>query len=474
MALAHIGSPNVFFEGPAGSYPIRVTVQTPLVVPGLAQIHIRVESGAPTKVTVLPVYSRVGTKGAPPPDVATLVPGETNLYTAQLWLMDSGAYSVFVDVTGAQGRGTAIVPVNSVATQRLTMPRGMAIMFLFLGLFLLALLVSVIGAACREGTLSEGQFPSASRRRLATGVMVVSGVVAVGLVNFGSRWWNYVDDNFLHERLYQAMAVSPSLLTADNGAAQLSLSLTQPMQRRSDHSELIPDHGQLMHLFLIRKPAGDAFAHLHPVRSANGGERTFVSALPLLPEGDYELYADITHATGLSETMTNQLRVSRSSNATGTKVPLSSPDDSWSLEPPKPTGNSMLVAGLKVTPQFTGPFKANQDLSLRFEVTTPAGTNALLEPYLGMYGHVIIQAEDGSVFTHLHPLGTISMAAQRQFAEREQAGYLANQPLDLLCSPARPMLSFPYAFPKAGSYRLWLQIKSGGEILTVPFLVKVV
>ena len=33
VASAHIGSPNVFYEGRAGEYPVRVIVKTPGVVP---------------------------------------------------------------------------------------------------------------------------------------------------------------------------------------------------------------------------------------------------------------------------------------------------------------------------------------------------------------------------------------------------------------------------------------------------------
>jgi hypothetical protein len=83
-----------------------------------------------------------------------------------------------------------------------------------------------------------------------------------------------------------------------------------------------------------------------------------------------------------------------------------------------------------------------------------------------MYGHLIIENADGTVFNHLHPLGSVSMVSQRQFAEREQAGYLANKPLDQFCTAAMPTLSFPYAFPKPGMYRVWLQTKSAGKILT--------
>jgi len=468
---AHIGSPNVFFEGPAGSYPIRVTIQAPTVVPGLAQIHILVESGQADKVTVLPVYSGTGTTGAPPADVAKLVPGETNLYSAQLWLMYSGAYSVFVDVSGPQGHGTAIVPLNSVAMQRLTMPRGMSIMFLILGIFLLALLVSVVGAGVREAFLPAGIEPNRGRKIFAAAVMAISVIAMVGLVNFGSSWWNVVDREFLQERLYHSTSATPTVQAQPDGSRELTLELEQPDYRRADRSDLMPDHGHLIHLFLVRQPAGDVFAHLHPAREPKSPNTHFKTTLPNLPGGDYSLYADITHNSGLTETITNRIHLTAPVEQTTTNA--SDSDDSTNLEAPKSLGQAEVAGGFHVTPNFAGPFKANQDLTMRFDVSSASGAQVALEPYLGMYGHIIIEADDGSVFTHLHPLGTISMAAQKRFAEKEQAGYLANQPLDLLCSPARPILSFPYAFPKPGIYRLWLQFKIAGKILTSPYQIKV-
>ncbi|HKS38600.1 MAG TPA: hypothetical protein VJW76_15515 [Verrucomicrobiae bacterium] len=67
-ALAHVGSPNVFFEGMAGSYPVRVTIRPPGVIPGLAEISVRVQAGKADRVTALPVHWNAGRKGAPPPD----------------------------------------------------------------------------------------------------------------------------------------------------------------------------------------------------------------------------------------------------------------------------------------------------------------------------------------------------------------------------------------------------------------------
>jgi hypothetical protein len=144
-------------------------------------------------------------------------------------------------------------------------------------------------------------------------------------------------------------------------------------------------------------------------------------------------------------------------------------DDSLNLATPQTLSPTNLPGGFVLTPAFAPPFRVNEEVTLGFSLTTDAGAPAPLEPYLGMYGHLIIQHADGTVFTHLHPLGSISMASQRRFAEREHAGYLASQSLDVLCSPASTTLSFPYAFPKSGHYRLWLQTKLQGQIRTVTY-----
>ena len=470
-ARAHLGSPNVFFEGPAGPFPVRVTIETPVVVPGLAQINVRVLSGRPESVTVLPVRWDAGTKGAPPADPARLVAGETNLYHAQLWLMNSGAYSVFVDVRGPEGHGTAIVPVNSLSLQRLGMPRWMTFVFAGLGTLLLALLISVVGSAIRESGLPVGTEPTPGRRRLAGAGMVLSAVAALSLLGIGYNWWNRVDNDFMHNRLYQASRLQLEPQTQTNGLRRLQMSF-ESAYGRADHTPLVADHGHLVHLFLVRKPAADVFAHLHPVREQSGkGSPHYTVTLPELPAGDYQLYADITHESGLTETLTNTLHLD--AVATNSVRPTPDADDTLTLAPVKAFGPTTLAGDYRLTPVNTGPFRAKQDTTLRFDLTTSNGTPAPLEPYLGMYGHLIIEREDGSVFTHLHPLGSISMASQKRFAEREQAGYLANQPLDLLCSPAAAVLSFPYAFPQPGVYRVWLQTKLAGQVQTAAYSLKV-
>ena len=107
-----VGSPNVVYETHAPPVPMRVIIRPPGVVPGLADIDVRVLTNGVRRVTVLPVHWRAGVEGAPPPDVAQPVEGEPNLYHAQLWLMVRGAYSVHVEVETANGTAKVIVPVE--------------------------------------------------------------------------------------------------------------------------------------------------------------------------------------------------------------------------------------------------------------------------------------------------------------------------------------------------------------------------
>src|SRR5687768_6224455 len=100
-AQAHIGTQNVIYEGNAGPYQLRVFLRTPPVVPGLAQVQVRIHNPPVTRVTALPVRWDAGRKGAPPPDEALPVKDEPGLFSAELWIMDFGAYSVFVDVEGS-------------------------------------------------------------------------------------------------------------------------------------------------------------------------------------------------------------------------------------------------------------------------------------------------------------------------------------------------------------------------------------
>src|SRR4051812_43650055 len=295
QAQAHIGSPNVIYEGLAGPYPLRITVRPPGVVPGLADISVRVLQGAADRVTVLPVRYDTGTKGSPAPDLAKPVRGEPNLYSAQLWLMTSGAHSIFVNVEGAAGKGTTIVPINSIATTRIEMPKWYGGGLLAFAVFLAIGLITIVGSAVRESMLPPGDV--ATRRRPALISMACATIVLSVLLFGGRKWWNTVDSDYRNNRLYKPEQVEASI-RLESGKQVLRV---ERLDGPKGRPRLIPEHGKLMHLFLIRNPAQDAFAHLHPVHL---DKHIYESTLPDLPAGKYRLYADVTHESGFTQTLT--------------------------------------------------------------------------------------------------------------------------------------------------------------------------
>ncbi len=461
LSLAHVGSPDTIFEGQAGPYSVRVIVRTPGVVPGLADIAVRLRGGpaGARVVTVIPLRGGLPTVQEPPPDTARLVTGDSALYSAQLWLMRAGAYSVRVTIAGPEGSGSAIVPVNAVATQRLGMRTPVAIALIALGLFLFVGAVTIVHAAVRESVLPPGEIPDARRRRRAA---IVAGASVIGFalyLVFGNWWWEQEDGAF-RRRIYRPPDVTSTV--EERGAGRvLRFALTDSSQFRRQFAPLIPDHGKLMHLFLVGAGDEPAMAHLHP-RPVDS--TTFEAALPPLPDGRYYVFADIVHETGFSQTLTDTLLMPSTPQRAWTP---SDPDDAWQAG----------AAGAPIEWARPAELRAGTDVELKFAVT--AGS---LEPYMGMAGHAVVARRDGGVFVHLHPNGTIPLAAQMVYELREPGdtvrGRLGQRITERGPSHAShprqfETVSFPYSFPQPGRYRIWVQVKSDGRIVTGAFSAEV-
>ncbi|HEY0510420.1 MAG TPA: hypothetical protein VGH73_00860 [Thermoanaerobaculia bacterium] len=466
-ARAHVGSPDVFYDGNAGPYPVRVIVRPPVVIPGLAEITVRLRDGhRADRVTVQPVQYNTGLKGAPPPDAATPVPGAPGTWSGQLWLMVSASYSVRVRVHGPEGQGIALVPVAAVASRVLRMDRGLGLILAGLGLFLFAGAVFIVGAAVREGSLPPGDVADRPRLTRARGLTVLAALLFGVALWGGERWWDGVDAE-AQENLFKPFQMHAAA-RLEGGRPVLALAIDDP--RTQDWSPLMPDHGKLMHLFLMREPGLDAFAHLHPVAQGNDG---FLAALPPLPAGTYRVYADVVHESGFPQTLVDRVRIPATSAETASAGgPAPDPDDSWRTS--EPLGGAA-SAGPKLCLLEDGgsmlwhqePLAAHREVTLRFEVRGPDGRPAALEPYMGMLSHAAITRDDGKVFVHLHPMGTVNMAAQQVFAKAE--GAMPAMAGMSMTADTAGVVSFPYEFPRPGRYRLWVQVKSGGRVLTGVF-----
>jgi hypothetical protein len=460
-----------------------VYVQVPGVIPGIADINVQVAGDQPDQVTAM-VNLFSADAGTPAPDVAEPVAGRAGWYHTRLWIMASGSNSVTVSVKGPRGAGTTVVPVTAVANRRLPLQKSLGTILAGLGIFLFAGVVSIAGAAARESTLVPGEAPSARRIWGARGAMVATAL-CFGLLLFGGKsWWDSEDEAF-RRNIYRPFATEASieqiggvpwikLAITDTGWIERNASTRPKRSRGGLWTPLVTDHGKLMHLFLVREPDLAAFAHLHPVTVDSV---LWSAALPTLPAGRYRVYGDIVHESGFAKTLTATVDIP----APGTTGPAKLPEDDVAYVGGATGDTARLSDGATITWERGGAvLTAGEPAPLAFAIREPNGTPATLEPYLGMPAHAVVTRDDGGVFIHLHPMGTVSAAAQETFLLRQPGDTVsgtigrriaANDTMMGAMSrmAASERVSFPYAFPQPGHYRIWVQVRRAGRVQTAAF-----
>jgi hypothetical protein len=495
-----VGSPDVFLDGNAGPYRLFVTVRVPQVIPGIAQIEIRSASNDVNEIKIAPMQlTGPGSQYAPTPDLAERSKTDPQFFTGSLWLMELGSLQVRVDVDGAKGHAQLAVPVPAVAQRTLPMQKPLGTLLFGLMVLLASALVSISAAAVREGDVVLGAVAPAAKVRRARIATVIAAFVIGGVLFIGAKWWKSDATQFAR-RVYtppQLDAIlqpngrlilhqKPSLLAAGNPR--------RPAEA-INFDNLILDHGHLMHFFMLRVPEMDSFWHLHPSAS---GPATFTDELPPIPPGHYDLFADVVLSSGFPVTMVGQVDIPALPGR-----PLTGDDSGIIATPISQDAKGSAVysfpdGGRMIWQRDAGPLKANMPLSFQFRVQDKDGNPVRdLEPYMGMAAHAEIIRSDASVFAHVHPAGSVSMAAldlaQMQMPGTPQASQqdampvtntmtntmtsatanttanMAMNGMPGMSSTVDPTISFPYGFPKPGLYRIFVQIKRAGRVETAVF-----
>src|SRR6201999_375210 len=98
--------------------------------------------------------------------------------------------------------------------------------------------------------------------------------------------------------------------------------------------------------------------------------------------GQYKLYADLTHESGLTQTLTNELAISSPKKTSAAAEPLAESDDALSLSAPTQTSRINFPEGFRLDRDFPAELAANQETNLIFHLATESGGEAALEPYL--------------------------------------------------------------------------------------------
>lgn len=470
-AFAHVGSPDVFYEGNAGPYHMLVVVRPPAVVPGVAEVEVRSTTAGVREVRVVPLRLQgPGAKFAPAPDVARRSKDDPQFYTGSLWMMGFGSWQVRIQVDGAQGKGETSIPVPALAMRSASMQKSVGALLAALGAILLIGIVSIVGAGVREAQLEPGKPPTDANRRRAAVVMAVTLAIVVTAVYLGDKWWN-AEANAYARNMYKPVEMSATV----EGGGRLSLRLHDVgILRFSKLDDLVPDHGHLMHLFIVSAPAMDRIWHLHPEQVEPG---SFGIDLPEMPAGRYRLFADIVHANGIGETGVTEMEMPRvdpgkplaGDDAAGAGTDVAQADFTRASSP--------LGSGYQmIWERDAATLRAKRPYLFRFRVENAKGKPADdLELYMGMPGHAEFIRDDFQVFAHVHPSGSAPMPAlniaQAQVAGGGMDGMGTMHMMNESGLPAE--VSFPYGFPQSGKYRIFVQVKRAGRVETGIFDARV-
>jgi len=388
-------------------------------------------------------------------------------------------------VHGSAGDGVLSIPVPATASSTLGMTAGLGIVLGALGLLLVTGAIGIVGAAARDAQLAPGApAPPSGRRRAAIAMSIALALTIIAVVG-SAFWWNNEAADYGHY-VYKPLTMQATVMAGQ----KLDLMISDPGWLRSRKTDdFVLDHDHLMHLYLIREPGIDVVFHLHPEQIAPA---EFQLALPSMPAGSYNLYADVVHATGFPETLVAKLdlpeiagRPLAGDDARGFALPVvPAAPASCPANPPLGTRFPLLDGYTMVwNNAATVPAKTAQ--IFRFSLLDAQGNPAPdMALYMGMAGHAAFIKDDGTVFAHVHPSGTVSMAALMMAAAQNQPqgskpGAMAPMPgmehspanaapaADEVKSGANTLSSavgFPYGFPTPGAYRILVQMKHGDTV----------
>lgn len=480
-AHAHVGSPDVYAEGQAGPYRLSVVVRPPLVIPGVAEIEVRAQSPGIDRIRITPVpLTGEASQHPPAPDTMQRPSSaDRQFYTGQLWIMATGSWQIRFAVDGAQGSGALSIPLPATALATRTMQPSLGILLGALGLLLVVGMIGIIGAAAREAKLPPGEMVPAANRRRAMAAMAVTLAILVAALVLGKLWWNSEASSYAGY-VYKPLQMSPTLQAGNI----LDLKLQDPgwiQQRKVD--DFIPDHNHLMHLYMIRWPQMDVVFHLHPDPTGTG---EFQLRLPSVPAGTYHLYADVVHAQGFPETLVGALRLPAvagralaGDDAEGTAAPVSAASAHLIGASSKPAQSFKLPDGYTMRWEMPRNLAPKAPIDFQFTLLDAEGRPPRdMALYMGMLGHAAFVKTDGSVFAHIHPTGTVAMAAfmmangQNAGSAMAGSGKMPMEAMPEMKMPAEHLpntVSFPYGFPSPGQYRIFVQMKHGSTVETGAF-----
>ncbi|OMF38384.1 hypothetical protein BK133_02355 [Paenibacillus sp. FSL H8-0548] len=198
-------------------------------------------------------------------------------------------------------------------------------------------------------------------------------------------------------------------------------------------TEFKEDMTKLMHLIAVSKDLS-SFQHVHPELVEGNlfhAQLDFPFASPYLVTTEFR--------PNKAEATVHKQWLQISGTETSNEPLL--PEQVWQKE----------MNGLQITLSASpalSEMKAGQMVMLLFRIMDTETGKPInkIEPFLGTSGHCVILSSDAQQYVHAHAMEAMSGGAN---------------------------VMFHTVFPQKGIYKLWGQFQYNGEVITVPFVVKV-
>jgi hypothetical protein len=215
-------------------------------------------------------------------------------------------------------------------------------------------------------------------------------------------------------------------------------------------------HERPIHLIVVSEDLAQ-FDHIHPEITP---EDNLEVAYTFQNGGKYRLYADFTAPGAKQLIETFDLDVHGSRRA---------PETLSTTREPLAPGRAIVAraGGLNILLQSGSALTAQADHELRFQITNASTGEPVrdLEPYLGAWAHFVLIREGWTAFVHAHPIESGAKAV-----DENQPHVHAPPPPP---GPSPDVIRTNVSFAEPGFYKLWAQFQRKGEVITVPFVLRV-
>ncbi len=221
------------------------------------------------------------------------------------------------------------------------------------------------------------------------------------------------------------------------------LTIKKQKDEIAKHKDFKVVHGRRLHLMSVNKDLID-YQHIHPRPDDLDGEAIYEFELTPTQAGTYQLYADVLTAKDQTNYLLpvvfkvpgKQQQAVLAQNIAAGEMQIQSFGEELTFK-------------ASIEPS---PIRAGENTMLNITVTQHGDPYRRLEPTMQAYAHLVGFSECLSTMIHAHPMG------EKLTSSSQRGG---------------PNLMFHLVFPTAGKYRMFLQVKSDGEDVFVPFDVNV-